>query len=130
MAFAMLLLIIAAAVALTLGAVGVYGVISYVVGQRRGEIALRIALGAQRDDVRRMVLGQGGRVAAVGVALGLGGAIALTRLMAALLYGVAPTDPITYGSVSVVLFLVTLLAAYIPARRAAAVDPVEAMRAE
>lgn len=69
-------------------------------------------------------------MAAVGIGLGLGGAIALTRLMAALLYGVAPIDPITYGSVSVVLFLVTLLAAYIPARRAAAVDPVEAMRAE
>ena len=130
MAFTMLLLIIAAAVALTLGAVGVYGVISYVVGQRRSEIGVRIALGARGGQVRRMVLGQGTRVAAVGVLLGLGGAMALTRLMGSLLYGVAPTDPITYGSVSVVLFVVTLLAAYLPARRAAAVDPVEALRAE
>ena len=126
----MVALRIAGAGALTLGAVGGYGVMSWGVGRRRGESARRRALGAQGEDVRQMVLGQGLRLAAVGVALGLGGAIALTRLMAALLYGVAPTDPITYGSVSVVLFLVTLLAADIPARRAAAVDPVEAMRAE
>ena len=128
--FTMLLLAIAAAVALILGAVGVYGVISYTVGQRRSEIGLRIALGAQRRDVSRMVLGQGSRVALIGVALGLAAALGLTRLMGALLFGVTPTDPITYGGVALLLISVTLFATYLPARRAAGVDPVEALRAE
>ena len=128
--FTMLLLAIAAGVALILGAVGVYGVISYVVGQRRNEIGLRIALGAQRRDVSRMVLGQGGRMAAFGVALGLAGAFGLARLMGALLFGVTPTDPLTYAAVAAILLTITMAACYLPARRAAGVDPVDALKAE
>ena len=118
MAFTMVLLGIAAVVALILGAIGVYGVLSYVVTQRRGEIGVRMALGATAGHVSRMILRLGVGVAAIGVVLGLGGALALTRLMQALLFNVRPTDLLTYSVVSVTLF-VALVASYIPARRAA-----------
>ena len=128
--FTMLLLVIAAAVALLLGAVGIYGVISYVVGQRKREIGVRMALGAQRRDISRMVLREGLAVTLTGVAIGLACALAVTRLMLALLYGVSPTDPATFAAVPLLLAAVALLASWMPARRAAAVEPLEAIRYE
>jgi predicted permease len=128
--FTMLLLVIAAAMALLLGAVGNYGVISYVVSQRTREIGVRMALGARQRDVARMVVRSGLFVALAGVALGLAGALAVTRLMQALLFEVSPTDPATFGAVSALLVGIALLASYLPARRAAAVDPIEAIRCE
>ena len=118
MAFTMVQLGIAAVVALILGAIGVYGVLSYIVTQRRGEIGVRMALGATAGHVNRMILRLGAGVAAIGVVLGLGGALALTRLMQALLFNVRPTDFLTYSVVSVTLFVVALVASYLPARRA------------
>ncbi len=128
--FTLVMLGIAAVVALLLGMVGIYGVISYVVAQRTREIGVRVALGAQQGNVRMLVLRQGGLVALIGVAVGLAAAAALTRLMAALLYGVSPLDPITYAAAAVGVTLVALLACYFPARRATTVDPVEALRWE
>ena len=128
--FTMLLLLVAAAMAVLLGAVGNYGVISYVVSQRTREIGVRMALGAARGDVAGLVLRQGLWMALGGVAIGLVGAFALTRLLRALLFEVSPTDPATFGAVSVVLVAVALLASYLPARRAASVDPLEAIRYE
>jgi predicted lysophospholipase L1 biosynthesis ABC-type transport system permease subunit len=128
--FTMLLLLVAAAMAVLLGAVGNYGVISYVVSQRTREIGVRMALGAARGDVAGLVLRQGLWMALGGVAIGLAGAFALTRLLRALLFEVSPTDPATFGAVSVVLVAVALLASYLPARRAASVDPLEAIRYE
>ncbi len=129
-AFTMLLLGIAAVVALILGTVGIYGVISYVVSQRTREIGVRMALGAREKDVSLMVIKQGATMALVGVAVGLAGAFGLTRLMASLLYGVAPTDPVTFGSVALLLMVVALAACFFPARRAARVQPVEALHYE
>jgi len=129
-AFTMLLLVIAAGVALVLGAVGLYGVISYLVSQRTQEIGVRMALGADRGRVSRMVLRQGLVLALVGLSFGLAGAFAVTRLLTSVLYGVSPTDPLTFGSVSLLLLAITLLASYLPARRAAAVQPLEALRHE
>jgi ABC-type antimicrobial peptide transport system permease subunit len=114
---------------LLLGALGLYGVISYVVSQRQNEIGVRLALGAQAGDVSGLVLKQGGTLALVGVAAGLGAALGLTRLMRAILFEVSPTDPLTYVSVAALLVAVTLTASYVPARRAATVDPAEALRA-
>ncbi|HVF61943.1 MAG TPA: ABC transporter permease [Thermoanaerobaculia bacterium] len=128
--FTMLLLLVAAAMAVLLGAVGNYGVISYVVSQRTREIGVRMALGAARGDVAGLVLRQGLWMALGGVAIGLAGAFALTRLLRALLFEVSPTDPATFSAVSVVLVAVALLASYLPARRAASVDPLEAIRYE
>ena len=128
--FTLLLLAIAAGVALALGVVGVYGVISYAVSLRSGEIGLRLALGAQDTDVRAMVLKRGLLLAGVGVALGLVLALALTRLMSGLLFGVSHADPITYTAVAIGLVAVALTACYVPARRAASLDPMTVLRAE
>jgi putative ABC transport system permease protein len=128
--FTLIMLGIAAAVALFLGSVGIYGVISYVVAQRTREIGVRMAIGAERADVGRMVLGQALKLAAGGVAIGLLGAFGLTRLMSSLLFGVSPMDPLTLASVAIGLSTVAMIASYLPARRAAGVDPVVALRAE
>ncbi len=128
--FALVMLGIAAGAALLLGAVGIYGVTSYVVSQRRREIGVRIALGAQQRDVSRMVLRHALLLAAIGVVVGLGAAVGLTRLMSALLFGVGAMDPLTYAVVAVGIAALTMLASYLPARRAARVDPIEALRAK
>jgi len=126
--FAMLLLASAGTMALVLSAVGIYGVISYTVAQRRSEIGVRMALGAPAAQVGRMVVAQSMRVAAVGIAIGLVGALAATRVLQSLLFGVSPTDPFTLSGVTLVLLMLGALAAYAPARRATKVDPVEVLR--
>jgi putative ABC transport system permease protein len=130
MAFTMVLLVIGAGVALMLGAIGIYGVIGYVVGQRTNEIGVRMALGARPGDVAGMVLRQSGFVVLAGIVIGLVGALALTRLMTALLFNVSATDPLTYAAVTVFLLAVAALASWLPARRAAKLDPVTALRIE
>ncbi len=119
-----------ALVALLLSGVGLYAVISYLIGQRTHEIGIRMALGAQQSKVLRQVLGEGLKLAIIGAAIGLAAAFALTRLMTSLLYGVSPTDPLTFAAVAALLIIVALVACYIPARRAAAVDPIVALRHE
>jgi predicted permease len=128
--FSAILLGAFAAVALLLSGVGIYGVISYLIGQRTHEIGIRIALGAQQGKVLFQVLREGLKLAITGAAIGLAAAFALTRLMTSLLYGVSPTDPLTFAAVAVLLVAVALAACYIPARRAAAVDPMVAFRHE
>jgi len=128
--FAMDLLGIFAVLALVLACVGIYGVISYLAGQRTHEIGIRMALGAQRANVLRMVVGQGARMALIGVALGTAAALGLTRLMANQLFGVSPHDPLTFASVALLLAIVAVGACYLPARRAMRIDPMAALRQE
>lgn len=128
--FRTLLLAIFAGLAVCLAMAGVYGVMSYVVGQRSSEIGLRVALGATPGDVVRLVLRQGLALAAIGLALGVAGAVAATRLLTAMLFEVKPGDPVTYVAVTLLLAGVAMAASYIPARRATRVDPLTALRQE
>ncbi len=126
----MFLLTAFSALALVLSSVGIYGVISYLTGQRTHEIGVRVALGASSSDVLRMVLGEGMRITLIGVAIGLAAAFGLTRLITTIIYGVGATDPITFAAVAILLSAIALFACYIPARRAMRVDPMIALRYE
>jgi putative ABC transport system permease protein len=128
--FTMTLLLVAACVALVLASVGLYGVISHVVSLRTREIGIRMALGADPEHIHRMVLGQGLVMAVAGVGLGLVGSILSGRVVASQLYGVTPTDPLTYAAVSVALVGLAMFASYLPARRAATMRPLDALRYE
>jgi ABC-type antimicrobial peptide transport system permease subunit len=128
--FTMLLVGLFAAVALALAAIGLYGVLSYLVAQRTGEIGIRIVLGAGVGEVQRMVLAQGMKPVLAGVGVGLAGAVAATRLFRTLLFGVGPRDPATFVAVTALLLLVSLAACSIPAIRATRVDPARALRSE
>jgi putative ABC transport system permease protein len=128
--FNMLLLSIFAAIALVLAAIGIYGLMSYSVEQQTQELGIRMALGAGKEQVLKLIVGQGMLPVGIGVAVGLGIAFGVTRLLSSLLYGVKPSDPLTFGGVAVVLTVVALFAIYIPARRAMKVDPVVALRNE
>jgi ABC-type antimicrobial peptide transport system permease subunit len=128
--FTMVMLVLAGGMALLLGAVGIYAVISYAVSQRSREIGIRMALGARREDLTRMFVSQGVLLGTIGAALGLLGALGLGRVMSSLLFGVAASDPLTLGLVAAGLVSAAGFASYVPARRVAAVDPVEALRAE
>ena len=128
--FSMILLGIFATLALLLSSIGIYGVISYVVGQRTREIGIRIALGAQRSTVLWLMLGEGMKMAMIGVVVGIVAAAGLTRLMSQLIYGVSAAHPVTFAGVIIVLTTVAFAACYVPARRAMRVDPMVALRYE
>ena len=126
----MILLGAFAGLALVLSAIGIYGVISYIVGQRTHEIGIRLALGAHPSDVLRLILGQGTKLALIGIAIGIAAALALTSLMAKIIFGVSAHDPLTFIGVAIVLIAVALAACYFPARRAMRTDPMVALRYE
>jgi ABC-type antimicrobial peptide transport system permease subunit len=128
--FDMLLLALFAGLALALGAVGLYGVLSYLVAQRTHEMGIRMALGASRREVLRLVVRNGLRMTFIGLGLGVVASLGLTRLLVGLLFGVKPTDPLTFGVVIALLCCVAFIACYIPARRATRVDPIVALRYE
>jgi predicted permease len=128
--FSMTLLAVFAGIALMLASVGIYGVLAYLVGRRTQEIGVRMALGAQRFDVLRMVLSDGARMTLTGVTIGLIASLGLTRLMSSMLFGITPTDPLTFAAVALLLSAIALLACYVPARRAMSVDPTVALRYE
>ncbi len=129
LSFTMITLGVAAGLALLLGAIGLYGVLSYVVAERAQEIGVRMALGAKAAQVRRMVVLQGARVVVMGAILGLGAALLATRALASLLFGIEALDAPTFVGTTLLLLVVGGLASYVPARRASAVDPIESMRA-
>jgi putative ABC transport system permease protein len=122
------LFVVFAAVALVLGVIGIYGVLSFLVSKRTREIGIRIALGAQRRDVLWLVMKEGVKFSLAGITFGLAGALALTRLLSSELYGVRPADPLTFFGVALLMTMVTLLACYVPTRRALRVDPLTALR--
>jgi ABC-type antimicrobial peptide transport system permease subunit len=126
--FSMVLLGVFAGIALLLASIGIYGVLSYMVGQRTKEIGVRMALGAQQSDVLHLVLRDGARMTLAGIILGLVGALGLTRLMSSILFGVKPTDPVTFVAVPGLLCAIAMFAWYVPARRATQVDAIEALR--
>ena len=128
--FTLVMLGIAGVMALVLGVIGLYGVISYSISQKRREIGIRLALGAQQTAVRRMFVGQGLALAGIGAAIGMAAALGLVHVMKSLLFGISPLDPVTYAGVPVVLGGAAAIASYLPARRAASIDPVESLRSE
>jgi hypothetical protein len=130
LSFTMLTLGVVAGLALLLGAIGLYGVLSYVVAERTREIGVRMALGATASAVRRMVVSQGTRVVIVGVVIGVAVALAATRLLGSLLFGVKPVDPIVFAAMSVMMIAIGVLASYMPARRASSVNPIESLRSD
>jgi putative ABC transport system permease protein len=128
--FALVIIGIAGGVTLLLGLVGLYGVIAYIVAQRRREVGIRMALGAAAADVQRMFVGSGLRLAGIGMVVGVGVALAVSRFLTSLLFGVSPFDPLTYGAVAAMLTAVALVATWLPARQASLVDPATALRSE
>ena len=128
--FTMVLLAIAAIVALLLGAIGIYGVVSYIVTQRTGEIGVRLAMGAEPRSVAAMILRQGGGVTLIGIAVGLIAALGGSRWIQSLLYRVSPRDPLVFAATTIFLLSVALLACWLPARRAARLSPLEALRSD
>ncbi|MCH8906304.1 MAG: FtsX-like permease family protein [Candidatus Heimdallarchaeota archaeon] len=128
--FALTLMGVFAAVAVALAAIGVYGVLSYLVSQRTSEIGIRMALGARASQVRSIVLGQAAALAGIGIGVGLAGAFGLSRLLNTMVFGVSVTDPVIFGSVAVGLGVIAIVAGYVPARRATRVDPMHALRNE